>query len=315
MIFSDLYKSPRSPLSKLRHPHLQHHQTPTEQDPDFDADLLSKDKTKQKEAVKRFLAQKVRNDWDFKWPAHNNAPELPAAEEPIITETASLAADKDIEGFLEVAIENEDDDITPVADEDAVVDSGEEADSETDSPYPVETLLPIAPPLLPPANPMRASITPALYISIYDKVVVHSLQPSCPINLGDMIRACVTGWKRDGEWPPRPSELPAVIAVRKKREKRDSVTSPSSARRMSFGFLNRGDKDEKDKDKDKEKPSEARRESSVAEDASSGKAFRRSIQKVLGIGHTHSNSNASANAGAVAVANGIGHGKEGGAGA
>ncbi|TLD29064.1 hypothetical protein PspLS_03174 [Pyricularia sp. CBS 133598] len=75
------------------------------------------------------------------------------------------------------------------------------------STYPIETILPVPPPLLPPNNPMRASITPALYLSIYDKVVAAAAQPSCPINLSDMIRSCVAAWKRDGEWPPRPSNM------------------------------------------------------------------------------------------------------------
>jgi hypothetical protein len=47
-----------------------------------------------------------------------------------------------------------------------------------------------------------------MYSSLYDKVVVQSLQPSCPVNLADMMRACVVGWKRDGEWPPK-SNYPA----------------------------------------------------------------------------------------------------------
>ncbi|MDE9440015.1 DUF4050 domain-containing protein, partial [Staphylococcus xylosus] len=37
--------------------------------------------------------------------------------------------------------------------------------------------------------------TPSLYLSLYDKVILNNLQPSCPINLQDMIRSCVTGWK------------------------------------------------------------------------------------------------------------------------
>ncbi|KAF4508317.1 hypothetical protein G6O67_004715 [Ophiocordyceps sinensis] len=64
MIFSDFYRSPRSPLSKLRHHHNQgsaHLPTAT---PDWVAaeyaDLLSKDKAKQKEAVKRYLSDKDR---------------------------------------------------------------------------------------------------------------------------------------------------------------------------------------------------------------------------------------------------------------
>lgn len=28
-----------------------------------------------------------------------------------------------------------------------------------------------------------------------------------PINLADMVRACVMGWKKDGEWPPRPAQM------------------------------------------------------------------------------------------------------------
>ncbi|KAL8380951.1 hypothetical protein RB595_005311 [Gaeumannomyces hyphopodioides] len=81
------------------------------------------------------------------------------------------------------------------------------------STYPVETVVPIPAPLLPPANAMRASITPAIYLSIYDKVVSHSLQPSCPINLVDMMRSCVAGWKRDGEWPPRSAAPPMMDFV------------------------------------------------------------------------------------------------------
>ncbi|KAL1908527.1 hypothetical protein Sste5344_005613 [Sporothrix stenoceras] len=108
--------------------------------------------------------------------------------------------------------------------------------------YAVETIIPVAPPLLPPGNPMRASITPAIYLSLYDKLVSSSLQPSCPINLSDMIRSCVSGWKRDNEWPPRTVEMsaPAVaamsIALRKKRrderrevqkDKRDTTNHPA----------------------------------------------------------------------------------------
>ncbi|GKT86616.1 mitochondrial AAA ATPase [Colletotrichum tofieldiae] len=66
MLFSEIYKSPRSPLSKFR---LSMSQQPLTLDlPDYDPDLLSKDKVKQKEAVKRYLTAKVRNDWQFVWP-------------------------------------------------------------------------------------------------------------------------------------------------------------------------------------------------------------------------------------------------------
>lgn len=160
---------------------------------------------------------------------------------------------------------------------------------------PVETLLPIPPPLLPPANPMRASINPTLYNSIYEKVVVNSLQPSCPINLSDMIRACVSGWKRDGEWPPRSvvPESAAVVAVRRKKSSKSAIVSSSTAahapagggRKMSFSFLGGGHGRAHEHDSGKA----ARRESAAGvEDGGPGpgKAIRRSLQRVLGIGQT-----------------------------
>ncbi|ROT40236.1 hypothetical protein SODALDRAFT_270883 [Sodiomyces alkalinus F11] len=137
---------------------------------------------------------------------------------------------------------------------------------------PVETLLPIPPPILPPRNPMRASITPAIYISLYEKVIVHNLTPSCPVNLADMIRASVAGWKRDGEWPPKPSAVDptSVVAVRKK--KRLSVASAekrTASRRMSLGFLTRGEKASPE----------------TEETTSPARGIRRSLQRVLGLGH------------------------------
>lgn len=173
--------------------------------------------------------------------------------------------------------------------------------------YPVETLLPLPPPLIPPQNPMRASITPAIYPSLYDKVVVHSLQPSCPVNLSDMVSACVAGWKRDGEWPPRSAPPPynsapappsgVVVVRRKKSEGRGGLqharsgsaaaTSGEKGRRMSFGFLGGGRKSEEGgKDAEKEGGGAAAKED---ESGSAGKGIRRSLQKVfLGLGHHHS---------------------------
>lgn len=65
------------------------------------------------------------------------------------------------------------------------------------------TLVPVAPPLVPLSNAVRAAITPQTYPSIYSKIVVQGLAPTIPVNLGDVVRAMVEGWKRDGEWPPR----------------------------------------------------------------------------------------------------------------
>lgn len=130
-------------------------------------------------------------------------------------------------------------------------------------------MIPRAPPILPPDNVLRASINPTVYINLYEKVILHNLQPSCPINLTDMIRSCVVGWQRDGEWPPRPAIPNATpIPMRKKApgKKKTSINGSEGnnvARRMSFGLL--GNQKEEDTSK-------------------AGKGFRRSLQKAFGIG-------------------------------
>ncbi|TQW00072.1 mitochondrial AAA ATPase [Cordyceps javanica] len=137
--------------------------------------------------------------------------------------------------------------------------------------YPVETLLPVAQPILPPNNPLRASITPNVYLGLYDKVILHNLQPSCPINLADMLRSCVTGWKRDGEWPPRSTPCNPPVAKKKSSRHRKLTTGSTSAaqpteaeakssRRLSFNLLNRDN-----------------------EESRAGKGFRRSLQRAFGM--------------------------------
>ena len=69
-----------------------------------------------------------------------------------------------------------------------------------------ESLVPVAPPLL-PDNAVRKSITPKAYPDIYNKIVVSSRTPSVPINLADMTKALVAGWKENGEWPPKVAPL------------------------------------------------------------------------------------------------------------
>ncbi|KAH8899487.1 hypothetical protein GQ53DRAFT_758675 [Thozetella sp. PMI_491] len=473
MIFSDLYKSPKSPFNKLRG--ATPHALPLS--PDYDPDLVSKDKTKQKEAVRRFLLQKIRNDWDFTWPPAAPVPStspLPVA----VDEIDPAVPAQDEHG---VPQENDKLEVTtaPAADDElAPKDEGDEADSESgaetdysvvsedrvhfrpraewtsdlsdddepapspspfrfDSPdavgsvvqatmmakrrrrrkalrdeaqwnvglacfearrsawtgaktvrvkpkppspvspasprrlfwrshhradstasngpaptlsaalspttthasqgtasppasdpdtrsnassttkptsasttglaeptplYPVETLLPIPPPLLPPQNGMRASVTPSIYPSLYDKIVVHSLQPSCPVNLGDMVRACVVGWKRDGEWPPKPSVAVAIppvaptyaaLAVRAHRKTNSSAAAArleharnasgaanGPTRRMSFGaLLGRVDKEKPAEDRERE-----RRDSQHDDE---GKGIRKSLHKVFSLGHGH----------------------------
>jgi hypothetical protein len=74
----------------------------------------------------------------------------------------------------------------------------------------------IAPPILPPETPMRKGINERAYATIYDKVVLQSQTPFCPINLSVVTKSCVEGWKRDGEWPPKSGEMEAVVASVKK---------------------------------------------------------------------------------------------------
>lgn len=123
---------------------------------------------------------------------------------------------------------------------------------------PIETLIPLAPPLLPPTNAMRSSISPSVYPALYDKLVVNGLTPSCPVNLSDMIRACVVGWKRDGEWPPRAAVDPPPPRRKKKKSGDAGQGAGGGQRRLSLGLLGReGD----------------------------GGGIRRSVQKFFGHGH------------------------------
>ncbi|KAH7311725.1 hypothetical protein B0I35DRAFT_411878 [Stachybotrys elegans] len=437
MIFSDFYRSPRSPLSKLRHYQHQHqhqYQLATAA-PDWVrdeyADLLSRDKVKQKDAIKRYLADKIRNDWTFDWPPQTVTPnsypkETPAAAAAApTTETTNIAAQLD-EAPSQVPVQDEirDDDGYHVDEDADLSDKGSQvgddaesiysivsedpryqalaewtsdlSDNEDDHPplqfespdavgstvrasvlakqarrrkqvrdevawnqglacfearrnawtgartvrvrvkpaspisptsrsprrflfhrapstsppastrtrnsnshnndgsavlsdassvakdsdkdlsnqstshtspsttpsasheYPVQALIPVAQPLLPPHNPLRASITPSIYLNLYDKVILHSLQPSCPINLSDMLRSCVAGWKRDGEWPPQPTPAEPSMGRRK------SAANGDHGRRLSIGILGRDKTDE----------------------SRAGRGIRRSIQRALGIGHS-----------------------------
>ncbi|RYO88250.1 hypothetical protein DL766_006270 [Monosporascus sp. MC13-8B] len=433
MLLSDIYRSTKSPLSRLRP---QSHSGPM--DPDYDPDLVSRDKLRQKDAVKRYLAERIRNDWVFEWPPslavppqgniavgkavalngngaanQDRASTLATVGRPIedyaVTETSSEESAGDEEDDDDVisnySTVSEDLDhfrsraewLSDLSDEDErmpssayrydspdavgnAVQASELARSArrrkaardemqwntglacfnarrdawtgaktvrvrtkpatpppasppskrlswfrlsssaptTPPPDPagltapisptgtqvsgdtvalslssdresrpamgrtntqirrVETLLPLPPPILPPANPMRASVTPAAYPSIYDKVVLHSMTPACPINLHDIIRACVTGWKRDGEWPLRPAEVAPVVAAKNKKRKDSGANGnggkPNAARRLSLGFLGR-------------KENGVPNATAGPEPGSPGKGIRKSLQRVLGLGH------------------------------
>lgn len=75
-------------------------------------------------------------------------------------------------------------------------------------------IVPVAAPLL-ADNPIRASITPKAYPDIFQKIVVSSRTPSVPINLADMTKALVQGWKDTNEWPPR-ATAPDPLAGKKR---------------------------------------------------------------------------------------------------
>ncbi|KAG9256715.1 uncharacterized protein F5Z01DRAFT_634290 [Emericellopsis atlantica] len=126
--------------------------------------------------------------------------------------------------------------------------------------YPVETIVPVAAPILPPQCLLRAGIQPDNYLKLYDKCILDNQQPACPVNLADTINALVMGWKRDGEWPPRPA-IPNDFPQR-------ASTGPTEAageRRKSLtGLLSR------------DRTAEAR----------AGKGVRQSLSRALGLG-TH----------------------------
>jgi hypothetical protein len=92
-------------------------------------------------------------------------------------------------------------------------------------------VVPVAPPLL-ESNPIRASITPKAYSDIFQKIVVSSRTPSVPINLGDMTKALVQGWKESDEWPPRAALLDPLIG------KKRSLTG-AAANGQHGGFIGR----------------------------------------------------------------------------
>lgn len=66
-----------------------------------------------------------------------------------------------------------------------------------------DVMLPLAPPLIPPSNPVRISLSSRSQSDLYSKIVRDSRTPAIPVNLADMTRIIVQGWKDEGNWPPR----------------------------------------------------------------------------------------------------------------
>ncbi|RDL40243.1 uncharacterized protein BP5553_00222 [Venustampulla echinocandica] len=265
----------------------------------YEADLTSRDRAKQKDAVKRYLAENVKDDWKWEWPRpetdstsqHTSPHEENDLRWKERDEWISDASDVEAASVISASknkLEKQDSKMVnspfrfenpdevgetikrgeldrkrrrkrrlreemawsdglrcfverrdawtgarqvprPSADPEkraslssgdgssTAIENDDEDEWEDD-----DTEIPIAPPLLPPANAMRASIKPDAYNTIYDKVILQQLTPTCPMNLKDVTRACVQGWKRDGEWPPKagPIEPPAA---KKKKARRLSV--------------------------------------------------------------------------------------------
>lgn len=328
---------------------------------DYEADLTSRDRAKQKEAVKKFLGERVKQDWTFQWPRSDSSapvepsspsPQLPESPITPITEEHVVNEEqwKERDEWLSNASDSGDDRPMPTSatspdtpstrhsifqfeSPDSVGDtikktqyerkrrrkrrlademtwneglrcftarrnawtgarrvptsrlqalalraqrgslstegSSTAIEQEEDEEWEDDIEIPIAPPILPPENAMRASIQPGAYHTIYDKVVVQQLTPSCPMNLKDVTRSCVQGWKRDGEWPPKATPLET-----KRKSRKMSVAS-------LFGLEKQKTREEKPKEKEKEKE-----HVEVGEKKSGG--IRKSLQKMLSLGHKES---------------------------
>ena len=298
----------------------------------YEADLTSRDRAKQKEAVRRFLDDKVEEEWKWQWPRMPNAedgfvdhmkntnreavrwkerdewlsntndtddePTMPTAASP---DTASPAGSFKFESPDDVGdvikrrqlekkrrrerkLQDElayneglqcftarrdawtgarrvprDSDLTHTSSRtlSSVINNPESSTSadetqESDfSDLDLAIEIPVAPPLLPPTNAMRAAITPAAYNTIYEKVILQQTTPSSPINLQDLISSCVQGWKRDGEWPPKSTVVDSVnsnrlAAAHKKKGRKMSIASIFGSSRIAREIAVADDEREKE---------------------------------------------------------------------
>ncbi|KAH6869922.1 hypothetical protein BKA58DRAFT_167080 [Alternaria rosae] len=114
------------------------------------------------------------------------------------------------------------------SEEHAVTPTGSESHSITSATPDTFDLVPVAPRLL-DDNPIRASITPKAYRDIFQKIVVSSRTPSVPINLADMTKALVQGWKDSDEWPPRVAAVDPLAG-----KKRTLAGTPSNGHHGGF---------------------------------------------------------------------------------
>jgi hypothetical protein len=312
----------------------------------YEADLASDDRTKQKEAIKKFLGEVVKDDWKWEW--------LPPPPEPNSTQEGTPHSEvgdpvelewKERDEWLSGASDSEPDPSTPgpkfpmsVGSQkspfrfdnpndvgDAIQKTGQErkrrrkkrlreemevndglrcfierrdawtgarhiAPARAPSPTKRQSQssgdgsstaveleeaeesddvaeIPLAPSLIPPTNAMRKSIQPDAYNTIYDKVILQQLTPSCPMNLKDVTRSCVQGWKRDGQWPPK--SVPESPRTRRRRMSVANLFSSDKRDRDPKDKAKENEGDKKDKNKDKK----------------DGTGTLRKIKKIMKLGH------------------------------
>ena len=89
---------------------------------------------------------------------------------------------------------------------------------------PSDLLVPLVPTIL--ANhPVRRRITSEIYPEIYAKIIIQGRTPSVPLNLLNLTRALVQGWKDDGEWPPKNTPPEKSIGRKKSNGHESSLKS------------------------------------------------------------------------------------------
>lgn len=96
-----------------------------------------------------------------------------------------------------------------------------------------EPLIPVAPPFISAENSIRATINQSIYPSIYTKVVVQGMSPTVPVNLADLTKAMVQGWKADGQWPPKPAVSSIVLQDDATVPKTETDSAPTQTRRKN----------------------------------------------------------------------------------
>lgn len=112
----------------------------------------------------------------------------------------------------------------------------------------LQTMLPIPEPLL-LGNPVRAKINSSAYGEIYMKVVMQCRTPTVPINLADIMKACVKGWITEGNFPPKPGVPDPLGLARRRGERHPHLRKGVQAVSRVFGL---GASDEKEKDRERE---------------------------------------------------------------